>query len=138
MVQIVTSLNGDDSLCGDPGIRSDVARNASFRASVRAQAARREAALQAITTPTNALTKATWKARMLSSIVWRQMLRNRCSGTDALSKFGPHVQSIEPAFPTQQPLRLHVQRVTQLYQLGWVEWREPALPARDLCFAVAR
>src|SRR5215470_1014697 len=40
--------------------------------------------------------------------------------------------------PAQQPLRQHVERMTQLYQFGRVERRAPAFPADDLCLTVAR
>src|SRR5258707_14739254 len=46
--------------------------------------------------------------------------------------------SMNAAFPTQQPLWLHVERMTQLYQLDRVQPRAPALPAHDLCLTVAR
>ena len=45
--------------------------------------------------------------------------------------------SVNAAFPTQQPLRLHVERMTQLYQLDRVQPRAPALPARNLFHTVA-
>src|SRR4029450_5181989 len=45
---------------------------------------------------------------------------------------------MEAALPAQQPLRLHVKRMTQLYQLDRVQPRAPALPAHDLCLTVAR
>src|SRR3954452_6836193 len=45
---------------------------------------------------------------------------------------------MEAAFPTQQPLRLHVERMTQLYEFARIEPRAPALPAHDLCLTVAR
>jgi hypothetical protein len=45
---------------------------------------------------------------------------------------------MEAALPAQQPLRHHVERMTQLYQLDRVQPRAPALPAHDLCLTVAR
>src|ERR1700741_4032980 len=44
----------------------------------------------------------------------------------------------EAALPAQQPLRHHVERMAQFYQLGRVKRRAPALPARDLGLTVAR
>src|SRR6476620_4175648 len=45
--------------------------------------------------------------------------------------------SVNAAFPTQQPLWLHVKRMTQLYQLDRVHPRAPALPAHNLFHTVA-
>ena len=45
---------------------------------------------------------------------------------------------MEAALPAQQPLRHHVERMTQLYQLDRVQPRAPTLPAHDLCLTVAR
>src|SRR5215207_9983378 len=44
---------------------------------------------------------------------------------------------MEAALPAQQPLRLHVERMTQLYQLDRVHPRAPALPAHNLFHTVA-
>jgi hypothetical protein len=44
---------------------------------------------------------------------------------------------MEAALPAQQPLRLHVERMTQLYQLDRVQPRAPALPAHNLFHTVA-
>jgi hypothetical protein len=49
-----------------------------------------------------------------------------------------HMRSVDAALPAQQPLRHHVERMAQLYQLDRVERRAPALPAHDLCLTVAR
>ena len=46
--------------------------------------------------------------------------------------------SVNAAFPTQQPLWLHVKRMTQLYEFDRIETRAPALPLDDLCFTVTR
>src|SRR2546426_11076126 len=46
--------------------------------------------------------------------------------------------SVNAAFPTQQPLWLHVKRMTQLYEFVRIEPRAPALPLHDLCFTVTR
>ena len=46
--------------------------------------------------------------------------------------------SVNEAFPTQQPLWLHVKRMTQLYEFARIEPRAPALPLHDLCFTVTR
>src|SRR6185295_19130021 len=45
---------------------------------------------------------------------------------------------MEAALPAQQPLRHHVERMTQLYQLDRVQPRAPTLPTYDLCLTVAR
>jgi hypothetical protein len=45
---------------------------------------------------------------------------------------------VEAALPAQQPLRHHIERVAQLYQLGRVERRAPSLPAHDLFFTLTR
>src|SRR6185503_9892373 len=44
---------------------------------------------------------------------------------------------MEAALPAQQPLRLHVERMTQLYQLDRVHPRTPTLPAHNLFHTVA-
>jgi hypothetical protein len=46
--------------------------------------------------------------------------------------------SVNAAFPTQQPLWLHVKRMAQLYEFVRVERRAPALPLHDLCLTVTR
>ena len=43
--------------------------------------------------------------------------------------------SVNAAFPTQQPLWLHVKRMTKLYKFAP---RAPALPLDDLCLTVTR
>ena len=40
--------------------------------------------------------------------------------------------SVNAAFPTQQPLRLHVKRMTQLYEFVRIELRAPALEIEGL------
>src|SRR5580704_19293370 len=47
-------------------------------------------------------------------------------------------RSVNAAFPTQQPLWLHVKRMAQLYEFVRVESRAPALPQHDLCLTVTR
>src|ERR1044071_9901124 len=44
---------------------------------------------------------------------------------------------MEATLPAQQPLRLHVERMTPLYQLDRVHPRAPALPALNLFHSVA-
>src|SRR4030095_15093781 len=47
-------------------------------------------------------------------------------------------RSVNAALPTQQPLWLHVKRMTQLYEFDRIKPRAPALPAHDLCLTAAR
>jgi hypothetical protein len=46
--------------------------------------------------------------------------------------------SVNAAFPTQQPLWLHVKRMTQFYEFVRIKVRAPALPLHDLSLTVTR